>query len=390
MENSNQLDELLIRYLTGELNTEEEAFVVNWINANQENLHYFETLKNTWQLTAVKLAADNINVNAEWDVFKRSIVPKEVKEVPVSEIELPLSNDYIDEEAELGRPLIYRIMTAVAIAASVFLVIGLGWKLFTNNNQENPIAHEIKKPSGNHLPTVRREVNNSGKTKTLLLEDGSQIVLWDKSEVSYEQPLVSDKRHITLKGKADFKVAKDKARPFTVFSGDISTTALGTEFTVTAFKDAATITVRLYEGKVMVKPVNRVLTKMKKDVYLLPGQELIYDNSKMVAMVRTFKKENAVAQEERKVDTFKDDPSIPKNNGSWYMFNKQPVSQVFDQLEELYDVEIIYSKEDVQNMAFIAKYDKSESLENILSDIATLNDLTVIKEGNKYIIKKKE
>jgi ferric-dicitrate binding protein FerR (iron transport regulator) len=390
MENSNQLDELLVRYLTAELSTEEEAFVISWINASEENLRYFEALKNTWQLTAVKLAADNVNVDAEWNHFKQAVNDNEAKVISLGENEQqPFSEEYLDEERTARRSVVYRMMVAVAVAASVLLVIGLGWRLFNTNRQETPITQEDRKPAKEILATVRHEVNTSGKPKTFLLQDGSQIVLWDQSEVSFEQPFAPDKRHINLKGKADFKVAKDQARPFTVFSGDLSTTALGTEFTVTAFENATNITVRLYEGKVVVKPVDRALTKMKKDVYLLPGQELIYDNQKMTARVRAFGQDHVVVNEREQVDTFKDDPSIPKNKGTWYMFNKQSLSQVFDQLAELYDVEIIYSKKDVQNMQFLATYDKSDSLETILNNIAILNNLTVKKDGDKYIIEKK-
>lgn len=391
MENSNQLDELLVRYLNADLNTEEEAFVINWINASEENLRYFEDLKNTWQLTAVKLAAEQVNVDAEWNHFKEAIAAKEDKVISINEKEQPLPEyDYLDEKRPARRTIVYRMMVAVAVAASILLVIGLGWKLFTNDKQETPIAKEPEQTEGAQLATIRHEVNTSGKTKTFLLQDGTQVVLWDQSEVSFEQPFAPDKRDIQLKGKADFKVAKDQTRPFTVFSGALSTTAIGTQFTVTAFEHAATITVRLHEGKVVVKPLDRVLTKMKKDVYLSPGQELIYDNSKMTARVRSFGKDQVVIKQGDQVDTFKDDPSVPKNKGNWYMFNNQPLDQVLNQLAEMYNAEIIYSKKDVQNIHSIYNFEKTDSLVNILNQIATLHNLKVSRQDHKYVLEKEE
>ena len=41
-----------------------------------------------------------------------------------------------------------------------------------------------------------------------------------------------DKREIFLKGEAKFIVAKNKKKPFTVYTGMLATTALGTIFTV--------------------------------------------------------------------------------------------------------------------------------------------------------------
>lgn len=390
MENSNQLDELLVKYLISDLTEEEEVFVINWINANEENRQYFESLKNTWRLTSIKQAAETINVNAEWDRFQQAVRPDEGSVVNINANEYQaLAYTDADNETPERKPFIYRVLVAAAIAASVVLVIGLGWKLFDSTKQEAaPIVQDGKRPGDSLLVTTKHEVNTSGKPKTLILQDGSQVVLWDQSEISFEQPFAHNRRHIILKGKADFKVAKDQSRPFTVFSGDILTTALGTQFTVTAFENAATITVRLYEGKVVVKSIDSASRKLKKDYFLQPGQELVYDNAKVTARVRSFYREAPVAKEEIKEEAITDDPAVPKKPGTWYMFNNQPLDQVFRQLAEMYDAEIIYSKKDVQKMYFIGDFDKSDSLELILRKIAIPNNLTVTRQDNKYIIKK--
>ncbi len=68
---------------------------------------------------------------------------------------------------------------------------------------------------------------------------------------------------------------KDKARPFIVYTGSLSTTALGTSFKITT--KAAAVRVQLLTGKVVVKAINNALPGWKKDVYLLPGQQVNYD-----------------------------------------------------------------------------------------------------------------
>jgi hypothetical protein len=70
------------------------------------------------------------------------------------------------------------------------------------------------------------------------------------------------------------------------------------------------------------------------------------------------------------------------------MFNNQPLAQVFKQLEEMYSVEIVYAEADIQKMYFIGKFSKSDSVSAILKQIASLNNLTVIKQDNKFIISK--
>lgn len=68
------------------------------------------------------------------------------------------------------------------------------------------------------------------------------------------------------------------------------------------------------------------------------------------------------------------------------MFNNQSLVQVFDQLEEMYNADIQYSKRDVRNMYFIGKFDKSDSFDNILSQVASLNNLKLIKTKDRFII----
>jgi ferric-dicitrate binding protein FerR (iron transport regulator) len=143
-----------------------------------------------------------------------------------------------------------------AIAASVILMLGLGWIWIANRNETSPSTAKAEEQQKDIItPSLHREINNSGKDKKISLEDGSYIILSDNSEVSYALPFTATTRDITLIGKAEFKVAKDKSRPFTVFSGNISTTALGTRFVVSDYALSDNIYVTLYEGKVVVKYV---------------------------------------------------------------------------------------------------------------------------------------
>jgi hypothetical protein len=216
------------------------------------------------------------------------------------------------------------------------------------------------------------------------LSDGSLVVLKNRSEITYRLPF-TDGRLFSLVGKGYFKVAKEPTKPFTVTTGEISTTALGTEFTITAFKNTDQIIVQLYEGKVVVKAVDSKNKRMKKDVYLLPGEELVYGGSSV--KVRTFRSNGHTSSEQKFDELSGDDPTIPGNNSaSYFMFNNQSLAQVLDNLAALNNVKIIYDKKYVQNIYFTGKYNRSDSLEPILRRIGTLNNLTITKKDNAFII----
>jgi transmembrane sensor len=376
MNNSEQLDDLITRHFCNELNSDEQARLLQWLSASEENRQYYEALKNTWQLMKDTQTTDEINADKEWVYFQDCL-----------EQEARGERDYAGAEAG-GGSIVRRLLVATAIAASVLLIIAVGYNWWgAKKSNTNPVIATVEKNNPANV-VVRHEVNTSDKAKRLILSDSSEVVLDPLSEVTWNEPFTNNKRDILLKGRARFSVAKDKTRPFTVFSGQIATTALGTQFTVTAFESDDFITVQLYEGRVVVKPADSIRPRLKNNFYLLPGEELLYSNTQNTARVRRFMDDNSTAKRAAKNEhRAADEPSLPVGDkGSWYMFNNQPLVQVFKQLEEMYGVDIVYSENDIEKMYFIGKFSKTDSVSNILKQIALLNNLTVTRQNNGYII----
>ena len=71
------------------------------------------------------------------------------------------------------------------------------------------------------------------------------------------------------------------------------------------------------------------------------------------------------------------------------MFNNQSLAMVFQSLETIYEVQILYDRKDVHDMSFIGRVDQSEPIENLLADIAKLNGLRITKHGKSFTITKK-
>ncbi|MEO7961279.1 MAG: DUF4974 domain-containing protein, partial [Ginsengibacter sp.] len=74
---------------------------------------------------------------------------------------------------------------------------------------------------------------------------------------------------------------------------------------------------------------------------------------------------------------------------SWFMFNNQPLAEIFQALGEMYGTKIIYSKTDFNKLYFIGRFNRSDSLEDILNHIATLNNLRIEKTDSTFTIKSK-
>lgn len=372
------MKEQIVKYLINELSEEEDSLIVEWINSSEENRRYFNEVKDTWQLTSVKLAGQ-VNEETEWNVFKQNIAAREATVVAIEEQQTS-GDEYITEERSNFKRVIYRRMGLVAAAVAAVLVITLGWNYFFAGNNTPEVITKTDNKEEVVKPVLQREVNTSGKEKNIQLADGSIVLLFNNSEITFEKPFV--RRNIKLIGKALFRVAKDATKPFTVESGAIATTALGTEFTVTAFANKQQLSVRLYEGKVVIKPTENGNSLMKNNVFLLPGQEFIYGPDK--TLVRRF---NSNQSQKAGDQMATDNPSLPINaKGSWRMYNNQALSKVFDHLAAVYNVTIVYDEKDVQKKYFVGQFRTTDSISMILNLITKANKLKYTREDNTYII----
>jgi ferric-dicitrate binding protein FerR (iron transport regulator) len=382
MTTGNYNDKLIIRFLTYEVDNLEKEQVVQWLDASEQNRKYFEELKRAWELVAANPEIGDllkIDVDKKWERFASRLTRNETQTTTEGE-NLEVRPLY----PEPGRRVLkMKWITRVAAAAVVISLIGLAFTHLYRPHAATEVVTSKESKNIPAVPSIKKISNVTGKDELVRLPDGSEVWLLGNSEISYPEPF-TNKREITLIGKAFFKVAKDKTRPFTVLSGPVTTTALGTQFTVNFLETSNRLTVRLYEGSVVIHPVESGNKRFKKEVYLVPGQEFVYGNP---VKVRSFT-ETATATKMRPNTTLAPEaPSLPKNTTqTWYMFNNQPLNEVFDQLSEMYHTPIVFEKEKLGRIYFIGKYNSSDSLETILKRIALLNNLVVSKKDNAFVI----
>lgn len=377
---NSQFDKLINRHLNGQIGEDEKELLATILKDPENQLYLAAQIDE-------KFFAENLEAVAD-DETGKQVFNRILQHI---QLETPAPISWNKQEPEVFLISWYRkkaVHWMAAAAAAIILIVSIKelWN-YNQPGQQVNVAQNDTKGSEIVLPVIHREFNTTGKDKSIQLPDNSLVVLASNSEISYEEPF-TNKRDITLKGKAFFKVTKDKSRPFTVLSGSITTTVLGTQFTVTAFEKANQLTVRLFEGKVAIRRLKLLNKKSNILVYLMPGEEFTYNKNGTYRVVKfnahETKPDNTVAKE-----TLSDNLSIPQNVvGDWYMFNNQSLPQVLDQLAILYNIKIVYNKKDVQNIYFTRKYKQSESLENILKEIATLHQLAITKKDSSFHISK--
>ncbi len=223
-------------------------------------------------------------------------------------------------------------------------------------------------------------VNDQQVIKIEKLIDGSVVKMEPGSRICFKASYGSAARNIELEGKASFDVAKDPAKPFTVHAKGFATTALGTVFVVDASRQNR-LSVRLLEGKVRIKDINRQADSMIY-TYLVAGEEFMADTRTNHPVVSRFViKPGSTDQRLVKTDVEE------QNDTSSLVFKKTLLADVFERLSAHFGVTIQFEKRKTGKQSFTGSFNQRDSLQQILEVICNLNELTYKEEGARIIIK---
>jgi transmembrane sensor len=335
--------ELLAKYFRNQCSPEEKLLVANYLKEIEE-------------------LPDHLAPKDEWDDAQDAY----------------LSNAKSDELLEaikkqtFAKTVKFKWIRVVSAAAILLVLFTFGFLLFTQNKPFDGVAKTARLKQ-----TLPREinwksiVNYTEKSQVMTLPDQSTVKIYPGGELRYAIPFIKNKREIYLRGKSFFQVTKDKKHPFIVYANGISTTALGTSFTITATDKSKFIKVQLHTGKVWIKDADsshRILTFSR---ILLPGNELVYNRIK-----------NEVSVSQPKTLLAKKPAVIEVS------FTQASLVDVFVKLEAHYKIKINYDPADLQEMSFTGTLNLAQPINKILTEITELNKLNQTKTQEGYLIKK--
>lgn len=144
------------------------------------------------------------------------------------------------------------------IAAAVALLVVAAVVLVQNQPTDN------SKPAAVQYAEVIKS-NPAGQKSKVYLPDGTIVHLNSESSIRFIEGFANG-RKVQLTGEAFFDVTEDPTRPFTVYSGGLATTALGTSFNINSYNRKQTEVI-LVTGKVKVEQEGE-----DQLVYLEPGE----------------------------------------------------------------------------------------------------------------------
>jgi ferric-dicitrate binding protein FerR (iron transport regulator) len=274
-----------------------------------------------------------------------------------------------------------RIPVKWMAAAAVILLSVTGWWLFQTKEAAHSAAMPVALTAGTAAATAtdhwKVQRNTTRKTISTLLPDGSVAQLATGASLQYKEPFAANhKREVYISGQVYFEVATKKEKPFTVYSGALATTALGTSFSVHERKAGARII--LFTGKVVIQAVGQPLRGWRKDVYLTPGEQMQYDAGAENVLV-TRSGETIVPEPVKR--------TLPgRGEANELVFKTAPLAEVMEKLMKQYHVSIEYNKEDLAGMNFSGSMQKNDSLRVLLQAIGHMNGLTITPQANGFIV----
>lgn len=174
-------------------------------------------------------------LEAEWEEFE--------DHTPLSEEKMRTLYEGLHIHSEEVKPRFTLKRYWMQIAASLLLLIAgsLTVLTFMQRNEINALAEQ----------NVVIRSGDYGKS-LVTLPDGTIVHLNAKSSLTYSQDFGRNDRKVALSGEGFFEVKKDTEKKFTVGTGYMDITVLGTKFNVYAYEAKDIVEMSLVEGSVDV------------------------------------------------------------------------------------------------------------------------------------------
>ena len=390
------IEELIAKYLTGNINESENEKLEEWVKSSSQHEEFFNRLRtNTSFCERYKTYAE-IDSHHAWRHFQRKYCPAPIMQIsnllkyaailllpiilgiggwyivsPTAKIE---TSHYLTQGDEIhpGIPKATLIITAneqkslnptssvpVRVSQTTTAIIQNGTLIYPTTNKTispNNEEHQSEIIENNTLAT------DQGNEFRVTFEDGTTVHLNYNTEIRYPVKFGKSKRMVYLKGEAYFKVAKDD-RPFYVITDEGVIKQYGTEFNVNTFTPNRT-EVALVKGSISIIPKKGTHEKM-----LQPGQLAQADlNSENVGVYN--------------VDLT---PYIAWNEGR-LVFENRTLESIAEILEHWYNVNISFGSTELKQLHFTGNMDRYGTISPILKAIARTTNLHIQIDGREILI----
>ncbi len=317
-------------YLANEMNEQEEQEFLLDMKDNQLLKNDYDLMRKTWKQFEENPEEKYRDSGAAWDTLKNRIT----------------------KDGMLGEETVQHHITSrqlfLRIAAAILVIVAVGIPSVYFAVQNAPATATI-------------EHNSVDGVLTVDLPDGSRVFLNKGARLNYKRSF-EEKREIKLRGEGYFDVMSNPKKPFSVNTGRVVVTVLGTSFNIKESENRE-VEVFVESGSVQVS-----MDEINESIILKPGQL-----GKANVKLETGVQENV-------------------NYLAWktkdFKFVDESIEDILDVLTASYHVEIVSDNVSLQGKRLTTAYN-DQSFDAILSTICLAHNMDYEKEGKVYILQTK-
>lgn len=332
--NMNHINDLIVGFLSKELDEKGCIEIQSWIDESPENKQYFDQQREIWFSTIDSASLSKYDKDKAFDLFKKRVLAQ-------------------DENSKIK--IRHRRFMLWNYAAAIIVLCIVSY--FSYRGGESNIKSEfadivVESPSGSRTQ--------------LRLPDGTKVWLNAKSRISYSQGFGVDDRKVNLSGEGYFEVKKNEKLPFSIQSADLIVRDIGTKFNVRNYPHDEEALVSLTEGKVVLNSKQRI----GDFYYLSPNQRAILEKSTGKIKIETYDTSNSIQWTQGRL-----------------VFDGESVSDIAKVLERSYNVKITITDEKIKQYHFYGIFVRQEqSLKDVLDALSATGKMQYMIRGNKIII----
>jgi transmembrane sensor len=235
-----------------------------------------------------------------------------------------------------------------------------------SNASEKSNSKDLSSVSSVEMTNTLSTTN--GETYQVILPDHTIVWLNAASSLTYPTSFTALKsRRVELSGEAYFEVAKDASHPFIVKSAGQDVEVLGTHFNIKNYPGEEIVKTSLMEGAVRMTSTTGV--HIGQGVLLKPGQQSILNKGNI------------------DIDTFDPEEVIAWKNGM-FMFNKQDLEGILNQVARWYDVTIEYRDNSIRKEVFDGSVSRFENISQLLEVLESTGSVHFKLAGRRLIVMK--
>lgn len=327
-----QIDELITRYLSGELDEQSFAKLKQWTFASEANRRYVR------QQIEIGFSMRVTNDNTSFDKDKA----------------FEFFCQRVNESKQRNRKIYSLSWGKYLRVAAVILILILPfigyWK-----------GQETLKQA---FADISIEAPMGARTK-LYLPDGTLVWLNAGSKIVYSQGFGVNDRRLKIEGEGYFEVVRNEQMPFEVNAKELNLRVLGTKFNICNYPEDKEVTVNLLEGKVALH--NAV--KLMPELYLNPDEKMVM-NKLTGEMIKSH------CEAIHSSDWINDE----------LFFDEDLLEDIVKRLERSYNVDIEVA-DSLRNRRFYGSFKvQGNTIEEVLSTMASTNQMRYRYENEKYIL----